>query len=237
MQEGIVKTLTDRGFGFIASESDKRDYFFHSNELRGIAFDDLRCGDAVTFELETSKRGPKTICIERSGASVELTSLELLAKPPAVIVSALQECTTELVEHLQKHPDVLRNLHPGTFENLVAEIFRHEGFNTERISGWNEPDGGVDLIAVRHLASGVDIRLAIQCKRWAQSRKLSAEPIRALAGVLDRFRAHAGVVATTGSFSKDTEEEMTSYLWRISLRDYNDILTSLNSLRLNEKGT
>jgi cold shock CspA family protein len=234
MQEGIIKTLTDKGYGFIASGSYEHDYFFRSNELQGIHFDELRCGDAVRFDFEASELGGRNaLRIERAGDPVELTNpLELAAKPPAIVVRALQECTAELVQQLKKHPEVLGNLHPGTFENVIAEIFRHEGFDTERISGWNEPDGGVDLIAVRHLSPGVDYRLAVQCKRWAQSRRLSAEPIRMLAGVLDRFRAHAGVVATTGFFSRDAEEEMTSYLWRISLRDYNDILASLNRLGL-----
>jgi cold shock CspA family protein len=234
MQEGIIKTLIDKGYGFIASGSYERDYFFHSNELRGIRFEELRCGDAVFFDFEASKLGGRSaIRVERTGAPVELTSPhELTEKPPPVVVRALQECNAELVQYLKKHPDVLLNLHPGTFENLVAEIFRHEGFDTERISGWNEPDGGVDLIAVRHLSPEVDYRIAIQCKRSAQSRRLSAETIRMLAGVLDRFRAHAGVVATTGFFSQGAEEEITSYLWRISLRDYNDILASLNRLGL-----
>lgn len=235
VQEGVIKKLTDKGFGFIASESYERDYFFHGKELRGVTFDELRCGDAVSFDFEVSKVGRNALRVGRAGAPVELTPQhELPPKPPAVVVKALQACTTELVEHLNKHPDLLRNLHPGTFENLIAEIFRHEGFETERISGWNEADGGVDLIAVRHLSPGLDFRLAIQCKRWAQSRRLSAEPIRTLAGVLDRFRAHAGVVATTGIFSEEAEEEKTSYLWRISLRDYNDILASLKRLRLTQ---
>ncbi len=236
MQEGVIKTLTDKGYGFIASDSYERDYFFHSSELRGVTFDELLCGDAVWFDFEATKpMGRRALRVERAGAPVKFTNpreLPVPAQPPAIVVKALQECTTELLQQLKEHPDILRTLHPGTFENVVAEIFRHEGFETERISGWNEPDGGVDLIAVRHLSPGVDYRLAIQCKRWAQSRRVSAEPIRMLAGVLDRFRAHAGVVATTGTFSPDAHEEMTSYLWRISLREYDDILASLHRLGL-----
>jgi len=53
-----------------------------------------------------------------------------------------------------------------------------------------------------------------------------------LAGVLERFQAHAGVFATTGLFSDKTEEERAKYLWRISWRDYYDILASLKRLRL-----
>lgn len=241
MLSGVITKLTDKGFGFISpsirtdSGERARDYFFHAAELFGIRFEELRCGDVVEFELVATERGPSAHRVGRSFGPSELTTRhELAAAPPVVVIRALQESNTELVEYLTKHPEALWDLHLGTFENLVAAIFRHEGFDTERISSWNEPDGGVDLIAVRHVSPGFDVRLAIQCKRWSQTRKLSAEPLRSLAGVLDRFQAHAGVVATTGLFSEEAEEERTSYLWRISLRDYNDILASLTRLRLTQ---
>lgn len=75
----------------------------------------------------------------------------------------------------------------------------------------------------------MDIRLAVQCKRFKRERRVSAEPIRSLAGVLDRFRVHAGVIATTSYFTKEAEEEARRYFWRISLRDYDNILHSLQT--------
>lgn len=238
MLSGVITKLTDKGFGFIRpgirTDSGERDYYFHAAKLLGIRFEELRCGDVVEFELVATERGPSAHRVGRTFGPPELTTRHELVAAPPVVVRALQECSTELVKYLTKHPEALRDLHPGAFENLVAAIFRHEGFDTERISSWNEPDGGVDLIAVRHVSPGIDVRLAIQCKRWSQARKLSAEPLRSLAGVLDRFQAHAGVVATTGLFSEEAKEEKTSYLWRISLRDYNDILASLTRLRLTQ---
>ena len=54
---GIIKTLTDRGFGFITPEGETKDIFFHSKDLSGVAFDDLKAGDAVTFEVVTDDQG------------------------------------------------------------------------------------------------------------------------------------------------------------------------------------
>lgn len=231
---GIIKTLRDdKGFGFISRDGEDGDLFFHRNDLLQ-EWDTLQCGQEVTFELWTGERGYAARRVNQLGEPPELSDYHELPTTPPILITSLQECTTELVDYVTKHPAELRQLHPGTFENLVAEIFRNEGFDTERISKWNEPDGGVDLIAVRHLSLSVDIRLAIQCKRWAQQRGLSAEPIRSLGGVLDRFHAHAGVVATTGVFSEEAEEERARYLWRISLRNYNDILASLKLLKLTE---
>lgn len=55
---GIIKTLTDKGFGFISREGEAKDLFFHSKELNGLTFDDLRVGDAVTFEVIDTPKGP-----------------------------------------------------------------------------------------------------------------------------------------------------------------------------------
>ncbi|MFH1967911.1 MAG: cold shock domain-containing protein [bacterium] len=55
---GTIKTLMEKGFGFIAREGETKDLFFHSNDLNGVAFTDLKVGDAVTFEVEEGQKGP-----------------------------------------------------------------------------------------------------------------------------------------------------------------------------------
>jgi len=47
MEKGKIARLTDRGFGFISREGEQKDLFFHSNELQGVSFNDLREGDEV----------------------------------------------------------------------------------------------------------------------------------------------------------------------------------------------
>jgi CspA family cold shock protein len=55
---GTIKTLTDKGFGFIAREGETKDLFFHSKELVGITFDELKVGDNVSFEVVENEKGP-----------------------------------------------------------------------------------------------------------------------------------------------------------------------------------
>jgi CspA family cold shock protein len=62
---GTIKTLTDRGFGFIAREGEAKDLFFHSKELKGVAFDDLKVGDQVTFEVVDGDKGPAAVNVSR----------------------------------------------------------------------------------------------------------------------------------------------------------------------------
>jgi len=58
MPTGTIKKLVaDRGFGFIAAE-DGKDFFFHRSGIEGD-FDSLHGGEKVTFEIESSPKGPR----------------------------------------------------------------------------------------------------------------------------------------------------------------------------------
>ena len=63
---GTIKTLTDKGFGFITVEGDDKDIFFHSSALEGVEYDELNVGDSVTFETEDSDKGPRAINVARA---------------------------------------------------------------------------------------------------------------------------------------------------------------------------
>jgi CspA family cold shock protein len=60
MVKGTVKkVVSDRGFGFIAAE-DGKEYFFHRSGVDdSLNFDSLRGGEAVSFEIEQSQKGPR----------------------------------------------------------------------------------------------------------------------------------------------------------------------------------
>ena len=66
MNEGTIARLTDRGFGFISREGEEKDLFFHSNELQGVEFNELREGDEVTFEVAESPKGPNATNVSRA---------------------------------------------------------------------------------------------------------------------------------------------------------------------------
>lgn len=63
---GTIKTLTDKGYGFISREGEVKDLFFHSKDLNGIAYDELKVGDAVTFEVTQGDKGPAAINVARA---------------------------------------------------------------------------------------------------------------------------------------------------------------------------
>lgn len=63
---GTIKKKTDKGFGFISVEGQEKDLFFHSNSLVGVTFDELREGDAVTFDTEDSPKGKNAVNVKRA---------------------------------------------------------------------------------------------------------------------------------------------------------------------------
>ncbi|QDT70069.1 Cold shock protein CapB [Planctomycetes bacterium MalM25] len=58
MAEGTIKRLTDKGFGFIDTGSGN-DMFFHHSAVEGVAYDDLREGQQVTFTAGEGPKGPR----------------------------------------------------------------------------------------------------------------------------------------------------------------------------------
>lgn len=59
---GKIKNINERGFGFIRAE-DGKEYFFHHSGVISI-FDDFREGDAVTFDIEPSPKGPRATNVQ-----------------------------------------------------------------------------------------------------------------------------------------------------------------------------
>jgi cold shock protein len=149
---------------------------------------------------------------------------------PGGRIETPSEQIDSLIRRIQTDPALLREIHPGQFETLVAVMLQKEGYETELVSKWNEADGGVDIIAVYRLSGGLETRFAIQCKHTRN--KVSATPIRALNGVLDRFKAHQGIVATTSFFTKSAALEVQTHHWKVSLRDFDNIIASLKAMQL-----
>jgi len=58
MPQGTIKKLTDKGFGFIDTETGK-DMFFHSSNVEGSGFNSLREGQRVTYNEGRGPKGPR----------------------------------------------------------------------------------------------------------------------------------------------------------------------------------
>jgi CspA family cold shock protein len=57
MAEGIIKRLTEKGFGFI--DAGGKDLFFHRSAVEGTQFEELREGQRVSFTEGQGPKGPR----------------------------------------------------------------------------------------------------------------------------------------------------------------------------------
>lgn len=65
MAQGTIKKIVaDKGFGFISG--DRGDVFFHHSALPAGAFDTLREGQSVQYEIEQGQggKGPRAINVK-----------------------------------------------------------------------------------------------------------------------------------------------------------------------------
>jgi CspA family cold shock protein len=63
---GTIKTLTEKGFGFIARPGEAKDLFFHAKDLNGVMFDQLKVGDNVSFEVVDGPKGPAASNVQKA---------------------------------------------------------------------------------------------------------------------------------------------------------------------------
>ena len=88
--KGTIKRLvSDKGFGFIAA-GDGNEYFFHQSACSGMAFDDLREGQAVTlFDHLTPRQVSGTF--GASHAPLRTASQLLRAVPSVCLYGATRQ--------------------------------------------------------------------------------------------------------------------------------------------------
>ena len=63
MNGTITRMVTEKGFGFVAAQ-DGSEYFFHQSACTETRFDDLRQGQAVTFEKGHGPKGPRAEAVK-----------------------------------------------------------------------------------------------------------------------------------------------------------------------------
>lgn len=101
--------------------------------------------------------------------------------------------------------ELLKTLHkmrPDEFEELVRNLLDEMDFiDTEvtKISG----DGGVDVRGTWRIADGIQIKMAIQAKRWKQN--VQAPVVQAVRGSLSS--SERGMIITTSDFSSGARKE------------------------------
>ena len=163
--------------------------------------------------LEANFPGP-----ELPGGSASAAARELDIRVSAV--------NAELIRRLIARPELMYELRPRQFEELMAELFERQGFDVELTK--QTRDGGVDLYLIQHTPAGRLLTL-VDAKRNAPDRPVGVGVVRQLYGVVEAQKASAGLVATTSFFSPDAKKLQEEIPFRLALKDYLDLQTMLRS--------
>jgi len=93
----------------------------------------------------------------------------------------------------------LRRLSWCSFEELVAEAYRRDGYSVMGNAG-SGPDGGIDLTVRKDGETAL-----VQCKQW-KTQKIGVSTVREMFGLLNAEKANEVHIVTSGHFTNEAQE-------------------------------
>ena len=122
----------------------------------------------------------------------------------------------------------MRDLAPRQFEELIAELFKDKGYDVEVTP--RTRDGGLDIRAIQRSDIGTFLTL-VECKRYASTKPISVDIVRALYGVTESEHATMGIIATTSYFTGPAKSFQDKNKYRLHLADFEKLKTWLNAYK------
>ena len=160
--------------------------------------------------------------------SINETELIYLPRQNLIAIpSLILEVHDGLMSQIAKTPEVLFQISPRKFEEVIAELFHKKGFHVELTR--MTCDGGKDIIAV-HEHFNIRTKYIIECKRYAQTNKVSLGLVQRLLGVKISEAANKAILATTSTFTRTARAFASNHLWDLDLKDYDDIVKWIRSV-------
>lgn len=133
------------------------------------------------------------------------------------IITDVASISDEFLKKLHLNPNLLYELTPRGFEELVAELLSRLDYEITLTPV--SKDGGKDIYAAKkdHLGSFLYV---VECKRYSPENPVGVGMIRQLNGVVQAEQATAGILATTSFFTKGAREFQKQISYQVSLKDY-----------------
>lgn len=201
-----------------------------------VAIHDVRF-DGTNLEIDFEPVGRETHVLRMNGIAGSPVDGRCgwalcvpMAKRDLVGVASVE---TRLLRHLHAHPELLRDLHWRTFEEVVAELLEKEGWEVHLTR--SSKDGGVDIFAVKHHSFGRTLAV-VDCKQYAKA--IGVGMVRAVAGLRAQHEAELGVLVTTSRFTKPARAlEQNELKRKVSLRDFEALKGWLAKYDWKEEGS
>ena len=202
----------------VSSDSLNIDYAFAERpmgiEVQHIFYGEMecQCGNRLSYMI-TAVEYPEGaynfhIC-ESDGCTY-------IDKPNAEM-DYLSQPILKIYDEILRNPEYVYSLEPYKFEEFVADVFQHSGFNAEVTQKTH--DGGKDIVATFE-KGGVLYTTYFECKKYALDRPVGVNVVRELYAVMEKERVDKGVIVTTSSFTRDAVLEAQKLNGRIRLIDF-----------------
>lgn len=130
--------------------------------------------------------------------------------------------TDELLAKLRERPELLYELEPRKFEEVIAELMERIGFVDVHLTPQSR-DGGRDVLAKYIVPTGA-LYVITECKRFAPKRAVGLAIVeRFIFTIRDHDRATYGMLATTSFFSRDATARAEEYKNQLHLAQFEKI--------------
>lgn len=145
--------------------------------------------------------------------------------PSRSLIEVVSTLNIELIKYLNKHPEKLYTIKPRIFEELIAELLAHFGWEIQLTP--TTKDGGYDIFAISKDITGVETSWIIECKRYSPKNKVGIEIVRGLYCQKNELHVANAMVATTSQFTQGVYDFKASR-YDFALRDFEGILEWIN---------
>jgi len=149
------------------------------------------------------------------------------------IITVLEPCVVQLITDISNRPELVRQVEPRQFEEVIAHVFSKHGFSVELTK--QTRDGGRDIIAIRS-DLGISSKFIVECKRYSADNPIRVDLVRNLYGVQMQEGANKSILATTSYFTPDAKKftkSVNTTLWGMDLKDYDDVIGWIKSTSRN----
>lgn len=133
----------------------------------------------------------------------------------------VENLNREFIAYATKHPEILHELTPFQFEELIADVLKDMGCEIQLTP--KTRDHGRDILAVFPSPVGKLLTI-VECKRYKPQNKIGVDIVERFLYTIDRTdNASCGLIATTSSFSEDVNKIARDLPYKLKLKDFEGI--------------
>ncbi len=114
----------------------------------------------------------------------------------------------KIIEKLKKNSDLLFDLSPRLFEEVVAELLASFGWEVNLTPPTR--DGGYDIIAISKDPSGLETTWIIECKKYRSDRKVGIDIAQRLYFIKTNLSASNAILIATTNFTHGVKKFIES---------------------------